>query len=565
MQERIPSEHFRLLFEAAPGPFLVLLPDSRFTIVGASAEYLRATLTTREQIIGRSLFEVFPDNPATPEAASTSNLSRSLQRVLAQRSSDVMALQRYDVPRADGQGFELRYWSPVNAPVFDADGTLLYIVHRVENVTDYVMLREEHRRQRGVSERLTADKQKMEAEIVARSLALDGLNAELRRANADLAEHARRSEEEGARKDEFQAMLAHELRNPLAAISSALQLSELKAGDVRAQQEATAICRRQVRHLVRMVDDLLDASRIGRGALELARAPLDLRDILESALHAVRAPFERQEVAIATHVAAARFPMLGDATRLEQVLVNLLTNAAKYSEKDGKVEVRLAPAELDGQPWARIEVADQGHGIPAGKLDAIFDMFVQVDAGLDRSRGGLGIGLSVVRALVEMHGGRVRAHSAGLGHGATFVVELPLAPRAQAPDRDAAHSLPAPAGAGARRILVVEDNQDARQTLRALLAALGHVVATAETGEEGLRRMIELAPEVAIVDIGLPGLDGMEVARRACRELDGRRPVLVALSGYSSPAARRMALDAGFDHHLVKPFDPEALATVLAR
>jgi len=416
-------------------------------------------------------------------------------------------------------------------------------------------------RQQGVTEQLSVANQKMEAEIGARSQELNRVNTELRSANAELAAHAQRAREEGERKDEFLAMLAHELRNPLAALSSALQLAEL--GPDRRQQDITAICRRQVRHLVRMVDDLLDASRVDRGAMELRRAPLDLRDVLHSALQAMRDGFERQQIAISTHVAAADFRMLGDATRLEQVLVNLLGNAARYSAGGSSVELRLDAVAQDGQPWARIEVADQGRGIPTGKLEAIFELFVQVDTGLDRARGGLGIGLSLVRALVDMHGGRVRALSEGAGHGSTFVVELPLVQPSAEPTADALAALRL-AETAPRRILIIEDNRDARQTLHALLTESGHTVTTADTGEEGLQRMIALQPDLAIVDIGLPGLDGMEVARRTRAALGGRCPLLIALTGYSSPATRSHAFEAGFDHYLVKPFDPEELARVLA-
>ncbi len=561
----IPPEHFQWLFEAAPGPFLVLLPDRDFTIVGASEQYLRETLTERARIVGRPVFEAFPDNPDTPDAQSTSNLSRSLHRVVASGRVDVMAVQRYDVRRADGQGFEVRYWSPVNAPVFDASGKLAYIVHRVDNVTEYMALRDEHARQRGASDKLSAENGQMEAEIVARGQELDRVNAELRHANGELAAHARQAREEGQRKDEFLAMLAHELRNPLAAISSALQLSELQSTDARRQQEITAICRRQVRHLVRMVDDLLDVSRVDRGAMELRRAPIDLRDVLDSALHTVRELFERQGMMVSTRVAAGSFRLMGDATRLEQVLANLLTNAAKYGGGEGGVELRLERTEVEGEPWARIAVSDAGRGIPADKLEAIFDMFVQVDVSLDRAWGGLGIGLSLVRALVQMHGGRVYARSEGAGRGSCFVVELPLPANLPAAAGNAGDRVAALGGACSRRVLIVEDNPDARRSLQALLEASGHLVATASTGEEGLARLTEFQPDIALIDVGLPGLDGMEVARRARQAEDGRHPVLVALTGYSSLAARRQALEAGFDHHLVKPFDPGELARLLAQ
>lgn len=550
MDDQLLPEQFKLVFEALPGAFLLLLPDPDFTIAGVSEAYLRATLRQRAELVGRPVFAVFPDNPDTPEANSTHNLSRSLQRVIATGQADVMAVQRYDVPRADGSGFEKRYWSPANAPVFDRDGRLLCIVHRVDNVTDYVALREEQARQRSLSERLNADNVKMEAEIVQRGQELDRLNEELRGANVVLAEYARRAREEAARKDEFLAMLAHELRNPLAAIASALQLWSVAPADERRRAKLLGICERQVGNLTRLVDDLLEMSRIDRGAVELQRAPLDLRGLR-----------------IATRIAPGGFAAYGDATRLEQALSNLLTNAAKYSEPGAHVELSLEPVLSGDAPWARIEVRDEGRGIPPDKLEAIFDMFVQVDVSLDRSRGGLGIGLALVRAIVELHGGRVAAWSRGLGHGSSFTIELPLTPQlVHGPQLErrlaaAAAPLPPPSG-GMRRILIVEDNADARETLKELLGASGYLVSAVDNGADGLERIVGERPDLAIVDVGLPGLDGFEVARRA-RAAVGPATRLVAFTGYNSPAVRAAALEAGFDMHVSKPCTAERLAEVL--
>ncbi|WP_338758978.1 hybrid sensor histidine kinase/response regulator [Massilia sp. METH4] len=550
-----------------PGAFLLLRPDPGFTIVGASDAYLQATLRQRAEVMGRPVFEVFPDNPDTPEANATLNLSRSLERVVASRQPDVMAVQRYDVPAASGAGFELRYWSPVNAPVFADDGTILCIVHRVDNVTEYVRLAEENARQRSVTERLSADKIRMEAEIVERSLELDRLNGDLRGANRELSEYAARAADAARNKDEFLAMLAHELRNPLGAMSSALQLAAITRPDEPRYPGLLEVCRRQVKNLTRLVDDLLEMSRIDRGAVELHRGPLDLRDLIENAMHAARELFERRRLTISTRIAPANFAAFGDATRLEQALTNLLTNAAKYSEPGGNVELRLEPA-AGQERWARLEVRDEGRGIPPEKLDAIFDIFVQVDPGIDRSRGGLGIGLALVRSIVGLHGGSVRAHSEGIGKGSRFVIELPLATlaeleRHEQADVPAAAAPAAAPGAAPGRVLIVEDNADARETLLALLTAFGYSVSTAATGGEGLERLIATRPDVAIIDIGLPEVDGFELARQARKAL-GRATRLVALTGYNTQVVRAAALDAGFDMYVTKPCTPAKLAEILA-
>ena len=564
MDAPISPEQYRRVFEAMPGAFLLLLPDAGFTIADVSDAYLHATLRQRAELIGRPVFDVFPDNPDTPEANSTLNLSRSLQRVIDSGKPDVMAVQRYDVRRADGQGFEMRFWSPANAPVFAADGRLLCIVHRVDNVTDYVKLSEAHAHQVSVTASLTADKTRMEAEIVARSQELELLNNELREANHGLTEHALRGVEDARRKDEFLAMLAHELRNPLSAMSSALQLWTMYPADQRRQHGLIDICKRQVGNLTRLVDDLLEMSRIDHGAVQLQRAPLDLRDVAESALHGTRELRERRQLSVSTRIAPANFHVFGDSTRLEQALTNLLTNAAKYSEPGGNVELRLESA---GPDRARIEVRDEGRGIPPDKLDAIFDIFVQVDVSLDRSRGGLGIGLALVRSIVDLHGGRVSAHSDGIGHGSRFVIELPLLAGSDrpAPATDGAMLPPAVAaapGAG-QSVVLVEDNADTRDTMRSLLAAYGYTVKAAATGPEGVACVVETRPDLAIVDIGLPGLDGFEVARRVRAAL-GPDLALVALTGYNSTDMRAATREAGFDLHVTKPCTPDKLADIVA-
>lgn len=566
MANFILPEHYQEVFEALPGTFLLVLPDPDFTIAGVSEEYLRATLRQRDEIIGRPLFEIFPDNPDTPDANSTRNLSRSLQRVIATRQRDVMAVQRYDVRRADGDGFDVRFWSPINAPVLGGDGELLCIAHRVDNVTEYVRLTEEYAKQRSISESLSADKVLMEAEIVERSRDLDKANHRLQLANTELSEYARRARDAATNKDEFLAMLAHELRNPLAAMTSALQLWDIGTPDEARQQRLLAVCRRQVQNLTRLVDDLLEMSRIDRGAVALRRVRLDLRDIVDNAMHAVRELFGRHRLTMSTNIAPADFTTYGDSTRLEQVLANLLANAAKYSDPGGQVTLTLEP--VPARPgWARIDVTDRGRGIPAGKLEDIFDVFVQVDPGIDRARGGLGIGLALVRAIVALHGGTVRAESEGLGHGSRFIVELPLASEAAPEDGandDERHAVQPPRSpTHAAKVLVVEDNPDARDMLFSLLSAFGHSVTTAEDGIEGLQKLLDMQPDIAIIDIGLPAIDGFELARRA-RASVGRKTRLVALTGYASPAVQSAALEAGFDMHVAKPCTPEKLASILA-
>lgn len=559
----ISAEHFQLLFESSPGSFLIMLPDADFTIVGVTNDYLHDTLTKRENILGKPTFDVFPDNPHTPEAKSTRNLRESLERVVTTKLPDTMAIQRYDVPNHDGTGFEVRYWSPVNTPSLSPEGELLYIIHRVQNVTDYMRLIKENEARQRERVELSEQNRKMEAEIVQRSLELDAKNWALRHVNQELTRYANQARDEAQSKDEFLAMLAHELRNPLAGISTALELLELIGNDAAKAAQLREVCGRQLGNLTRLVDDLLDASRVSRGAVHLRKEPLDLRDIVESALHAVRGLLDDRGLAVNTSITSGTYQMLGDATRLEQVLTNLLTNATKYTGDGGSVEIALTRETREDTHWAVLQIKDTGRGIPSDKLSAIFGMFVQVDTTIDRAHGGLGIGLTLVQKLVELHGGTVIAESQGLGYGSTFTVRLPLDANVSMPASQVrSGTVPQVEGAGAR-VLIIEDNADARETLKSLLEAYGYAVEVAATGEDGLQRLLSLCPDVAIVDIGLPGLDGFEVARRARAAPEGSTVKLVALSGYSGPNTERKAMHAGFDLHLVKPVSGAELPKIM--
>lgn len=561
----LPAEHYQLLFENAPSAFLILLPDENFTIAAVSNAYLHNTLTRREQILGKPVFDVFPDNPHTPEANSTRNLLASLNRVISTKLTDTMGIQRYDVPKQKGEGFEVRYWSPINAPVISPEGELLYIIHRVQNVTNYVTLVEENNIRRKESIEVTAQNRKMEAEILQHIHSLDEKSKELQYANAELLQYAKQVRDDAKGKDEFLAMLAHELRNPLAGISTALELMGIVGDDAAKTKQYREVCKRQLGNLTRLVNDLLDVSRVSRSAVHLQKEPLDLRDVVESALHAVRGLLDEKRLTVSTNITSGTYEMLGDATRLEQVLTNLMANAAKYTEVSGQVDIALRADTTENQPSALLEVKDTGRGIPPEKLSTIFGLFVQVDTELDRSHGGLGIGLTLVQKLVEMHGGSVTAFSQGLGYGSTFTVRLPLGLNTAAP---ASHIRSIPVLKLDRpdvRVLVVEDNVDARETLKSLLEFSGYAVEVAATGEEGLRLLLSLRPDVAIVDIGLPGLDGFEVARRARKVPEASTIKLVALSGYSGPDTEHKATEAGFDLHLVKPINVVELPNILKK
>jgi PAS domain S-box-containing protein len=372
---------------------------------------------------------------------------------------------------------------------------------------------------------------------------------ERKRSEAELVDADRR-------KDEFLATLAHELRNPLAALRNALALLEVSEEDAALRAYARQMMDRQLGQLVRLIDDLLDVSRISRGKLELRRSVVELGAIVREAVDAARA--QATERALALELPEEPLHVDGDPVRLAQVFGNLLHNAVKFTDPGGRIGVRLDRSGGD----AVVSVVDDGVGIPPERLASIFELFAQLDTSSERAHGGLGIGLTLVKRLVEMHGGGVDARSEGLGKGSAFQVRLPLvaAPaRAAEPAGEARSAPPA-----ALRILTVDDNRDASDGLVLLLERAGHRVVTAHDGEQAVRAASELRPDAVVLDIGLPKLDGYEVARRIRAEAWGAKPVLVALTGFGQEADRRKAQAAGFDCHLVKPVDPRELLRTLA-
>jgi PAS domain S-box-containing protein len=376
--------------------------------------------------------------------------------------------------------------------------------------------------------------------------------SQLRQYAADLAESDRR-------KTEFLAMLAHELRNPLAPIRNALQIMELKNGDEKAVQSASRMMERQIGLVVRLVDDLLDVSRISRGKIELRRRQIELASVIRHAVETSRPAMES-----AKHVLTVTLPpqpvyLNGDPARLAQVVGNLLNNACKFTNTGGHIWLTVERKVEQ----AAIRVRDTGIGIAADQLPRIFDMFTQVDTSLERSAGGLGIGLTLVKNLVEMHGGTVEVYSAGVGQGSEFVVHLPiLAETHEPPPPEPTAREPPPTTA--RRILVVDDNWDSAESLAMLLKLTGNETYTAQDGLEAVEAAATFRPEVVLLDIGLPKLNGYDAARKIRERPWGKSMVLVALTGWGQQEDRQKSKAAGFDGHLVKPVDHAALMRLLA-
>jgi two-component system CheB/CheR fusion protein len=359
-------------------------------------------------------------------------------------------------------------------------------------------------------------------------------------------------------RDQFLAMLSHELRNPLGAILNAACVVKRMPGQTGPFGEALAVIERQAQQMSSLLDDLLDVSRVMQGKISMAQEEVDLTGVAKDALAAVRSSLDARNQQLVFEIPEQPLYVRGDPTRLQQIQVNLLMNAVKFTPSGGRISLRL---QRDGQD-AVLSVEDDGTGIAGEMLESVFELFVQADTTLHREYGGLGIGLTLVRMLVKMHGGRVTAHSAGLGQGSRFVVHLPLSAEVREPPRVAA---PAAPSAVMSRVLIVEDNADVRSMLHTLLELEGHEVQEAADGSQGLGSLTNGAFDVALIDIGLPGIDGYEVARRARVSCGDHCPRLVALTGYGRASDRAAVKAAGFDDHLVKPCNPEDLLRVLTK
>jgi len=679
VDEGLPSIplDFRALFENAPGLYLVLAPD--FKIVAVSEAYLRATMTRRDAIVGRGLFEVFPDNPEDPAADGVRNLRASLERVLLHNKPDTMAVQKYDIRRPDseGGGFEERHWSPVNSPVLDSAGQLTHIIHRVEDVTEFVRLKsvqaEKDRQTEDLQRRATA----MEAEIFqrARELAEAKVAAEMFRqsearlreladvmpqivwaaspdgtvdyynrrwyeftgrtdgesvdqnwgailhpddltncheawtrsvssgtpyeieyrfkdvitggyrwflgralpvldaagkivrwygtctdidarklAQEDIQQAREAAEAANQSKDRFLAVLSHELRTPLTPVLLTVSLLENDPQVPLNIREDIRTIRRNVELEARLIDDLLDLTRVTRGKMQLHFELADVHDLIRNAVK-ICFPDRAQDVTLALN--AKRHHVRADPARLQQVFWNLLGNAGKFTPVGKPITIRSR--DFDGGK-IRVEVIDNGIGISAAVLPAIFNAFEQGDNSLTRKFGGLGLGLTISSALIDAHGGSITAHSDGAGKGATFTVELQTvaAPKTGTPVRQGPRKLqPVPARL---QILLVEDHPATLDIMKRLLTGMGYDVKTAASVKGALAVAEQDKIDLVISDLGLPDGSGNDVMRAL-----QQRPTIrgIALSGYGMDDDIRESKEAGFDQHLTKPVDMAQLQSAI--
>ncbi|HEX4153246.1 MAG TPA: ATP-binding protein [Steroidobacteraceae bacterium] len=406
-------------------------------------------------------------------------------------------------------------------------------------------------------ELLLAREEALRKDAQAAASALAQTREALRKRVAELAAADRH-------KNEFLAILAHELRNPLAPLRNAVQILHRFPGDAVVTAKARDLIDRQVHHMSRLVSDLLEAARAQHGQIKLQTSSLDLRSSIEHVVDLIRPPFDAKHQTLRVTLPEAPVWVQGDATRLEQVFTNLLSNANKYTGERGAVEISLESCLSDASTrWAVVRVVDNGQGIDADLVPRLFQLFTQADRSLAHSQGGLGIGLSLVRTLVELHGGRVSVRSGGRDRGSTFEVRIPMRPAPLGGETSAPALASVEPVARRRRVLVVEDNQDIRESSCELLEMAGFEVMGVSTGPEALEQAPVFGPHVLLLDVGLPGLSGYDVARRLRAMPQFASTLLVAITGYDTPEARERSAVAGFDHHICKPVNFDELARLL--
>jgi signal transduction histidine kinase len=560
-----PSQDFKLLFEASPEVLLVLRPDTpRFTMVAGTDARFEATHTSRATL-GKGLFEVFPDNPDDPAATGTGNLRASLERVLATRKADTMAVQKYDIRRPDGT-FETKYWSPKSIPLLSATGKVLYIIHRVEDVTELVEANE-------LGEELRGRTREMEREVVKRSRELAETNQSLRQLNAKLGEL-------DAAKTAFFSNVSHEFRTPLTLILGPLEAALARPNAQLSGEEVTTVYRNATR-LLRLVNSLLDFSRLEAGKTDALFAPTDLTSLTAGLSGAFQSLLDDAGLRLIVDCAQLPEAIYVDPVKWEKIVLNLVSNAFKFTF-EGEIEV--------GLDWlgdhVELRVRDTGTGIPEPELPHIFERFRRVEGAKGRSIEGTGIGLALVHDLVQLHGGSVNVASA-VGKGSTFTVSIPAgnahlpADRLVANDEGsqskealrghineasqwlrptAPESTPDAAPSARRRILVADDNADMREYIVRLLSSEWEVSAVAD-GNAALRSASADRPDLVLSDVMMPGLDGVGLLTALRANIETRTVPVILLSARAGEDARLEGLETGADDYLVKPFSARELMT----
>ncbi|NUP09666.1 MAG: response regulator [Polyangiaceae bacterium] len=569
----LPAPDFRAIFEASPGLYLVLTPD--LTIIAVSDAYARATLTQREEIVGRSLFDVFPDNPDDPATEGVRNLRASLERVIRSRKPDTMPIQKYDVrrPSEEGGGFEARYWSPVNSPVLDPSGEVSCIIHRVEDVTEFVRVKQKSSEEHEANVALHMEAARMEAEVYVGSQQVADASRQLKESNAELGRLYARLSELDQLKSQFFANISHELRTPLALILGyGERLARSPRLDDRERHDVGTIVQNG-RMLLRHVNDLLDTSKLEAGKMRPEYADVNVSDAVRLiAGYFESIGFDRKMRFVVDVPDTVRAEV--DSEKFQRIVTNLLSNAFKFTPDGGVIRCSL---RVDDEAKNLVlEVADSGPGIAPEHRDAVFERFRQLADPSTRSFGGTGLGLAIVRDFVQLHGGDVSVDRATEG-GASFTVKLPSRPRDEVtvvarrlvPPSADIHAVveelarPAPVEGSlgdpsAPLVLVAEDNAEMRRLIRDELGS-SYRVEQASNGREALEKALRMEPTLIVSDVMMPGMSGTELLGHVREHANLSQVPVLLLTAKADDEVRAGLLRAGANDILSKPCSGEEL------
>lgn len=598
----LPMTDFQAFFESAPGLYLVLRPD--LTIVAVSDAYLRATMTKRNEIIGRKFFDVLPENPDEPHADGARNLKASIERVLKFGAIDALAIQKYDIrrPESEGGGFEERYWSPVNSPIFGEDLEIAFIIHRVEDVTSFIRLRQKGHDQEQFTKELQDRTEKMEAEIYLRAQELQKANHQLLVVNDELAKRERERSHLYERlhkldqlKTKFFANVSHELRTPLTLILGPVQRQLIGSNQNKEVKKDLQIIERNALLLVKHVNDLLDVAKLEVGKMGPIYSKIDMVELLhQSATHFEGLAMEKGLQFVVE--APPSLKMEVDADKVQRILMNLLSNAFKFTPTSGKIRCTLyaeeAGPQKDLMTYAVLMMADSGPGVPPHLRERIFERFFQVEDNSTRRFVGTGLGLTIVKEFVDLHGGTISIGEA-LEGGTLVTVRLPrFAPLGQEvqeehipdaspilttltplqeqgmeekledspfdPENEEIAEVVANNIKQAPLILVIEDNLEMAQLICEILKA-NYRVRTASDGEEGLEKALSLLPDLILSDVMLPKMSGMQLAKEIRKHPQLDSVPLVMLTARNDQELRIQLLEEWAQDYIIKPFFPEEL------